>query len=118
KPETQVLEHLVLQSLWLQHERIPKRAETAAQQIKFRFPIELVPICQQQLSASQLSLPFLLPIGAQPARDDYTDDPNQPEPETKARCARHISHGFHMGFSRVAMPPLDQPLSPPTQAGN
>src|SRR6185295_2499915 len=76
---TKVLEHFVLQSSRLQPERIPKSAETAAEQIKFGAPNQLVPIGEHQLAILQLGLPLLLPIRAQPARYNHAEDADQPE---------------------------------------
>src|SRR4030095_4517442 len=77
-PVAQVLKHFVLPSLWLQQQRIPKRAETAAEQIKLCFPIEFVPISQHHLPVSQLRLPLLLPIRTQAAWDNHPDKPDEP----------------------------------------
>src|SRR5436309_5196992 len=76
--KTQVLNHRILPPISLQPERIPKSAEAAAQQIKSCFPIELVPISQQQLAVSQLSFPLLLPIRSQSAWHDHSDYADQP----------------------------------------
>src|SRR5262245_64135124 len=48
--ETQILKHLVLQSSWLQTERVPKRPDASLQQVQFVSPIETVPFGQQQLA--------------------------------------------------------------------
>src|SRR6186713_226247 len=34
----------------------------------------------------------MLPVRAKPARNDHADNPDQPEPEMKARCLFHIGH--------------------------
>src|SRR5262249_61019159 len=40
----------------------------------------------------EFGFPFLAPICAQAARHDHSDQTDQPEPETKASCTRHIGH--------------------------
>src|SRR5262245_53363192 len=41
---------------------------------------------------SQLGLPLLAPVDAQPARHDHANQYDQPEPETKARCSNSPCH--------------------------
>ena len=74
-PEHQALHlaYLVLLSLWLQQERIPKSAETASKQIKPGSPIELVPIGEQCFAMLQFCFPFLLPIGTQTSWNDHAN---------------------------------------------
>src|SRR6185295_19339781 len=97
--ESQILKHFVLQSSWLPPQRIPERARAAPQQIKFALPIQFVPLHQQRFARAQLSFPLLPPIGAQTARHEYANECDQPEPKTKARCARRISHRFYSCLS-------------------
>src|SRR5262249_27265258 len=62
--ETYILKQLVLQSLWLQHQRIPERARAAPQQFKIVSPIETVPFCEQPFSVTQFRFPLLPPVTA------------------------------------------------------
>src|SRR5262245_39775229 len=83
RAKTQVLKHLVLQSFWLQPERIPEGARTTPQQIELSMPVETIPFRQHLFTMTQLRFPLLPPVGAQAAQHDHADRANQPEPETK-----------------------------------
>src|SRR5262245_39640797 len=61
---TQVLKHLVLQSFRLQPYRIPERARAAPQQIKFRSPIESIPLRHHHFAMTQLRFPLPPPVSA------------------------------------------------------
>src|SRR6185295_19237887 len=78
----------------MQHKRVPKCAKTAAQKIKFGFPIELVPIGEQQLAILQLGFPFLPPVGSQAPRNHHANQPYEPEPKPKPCCVSGVSHHF------------------------
>src|SRR5215471_13442392 len=81
---TQVLKHLVLQSFWLQPQRVPERARTPPQQVKLGAPVEPIPLRQQLFAMTQLRLPLPPPIGPQAERHSHANDADQPEPETKS----------------------------------
>src|SRR5262245_36142640 len=90
-----VLKHFVLQSSRLQPQRVHKRAQAVPQQIKFCFPVEVVPLGQQLFAVTQFSFPLLPPIAAQTARHDHADQRDQPEAEPRevfccvaSRCHR------------------------------
>jgi hypothetical protein len=62
------LKHFVLQSAWLQQQRIPKRAQAASQQIEFGLPVQSVSFRQHLFAVTQLGFPLLPPIGAARSR--------------------------------------------------
>src|SRR5262245_2697020 len=95
RAEPQVLNHFVLQSFGLEPERIPKRACTSPKQIELAAPIEAIPLGEQLFAMAQLSLPLLLPTGAQAARDNHADGADQPEPEAKSSCRFRIGHPLY-----------------------
>src|SRR5262244_3986858 len=105
--KTQVLKHIILQSLRLQPERVPKRAQTSPQQFEFVTPVEPVPSGQQRLAVFQLRFPFLSESSAEAAWHGHADESDQPSTEAKARCLCWISHHSHrnavIGSTRAAL---------------
>src|SRR5262245_965062 len=74
-----VLKHFVLQSSWLQPQRVHKRAQAVPQQGKFCFPVEVVPSGEQFFPIPQLGFSFLPPIGAYTAWNHHTHESYKPE---------------------------------------
>src|SRR5215475_11330466 len=79
RAEAHILKHFILQSSWLQQQRVTESAQTAPQQIELGAPIEPVPLSQQLFAETQLGLPFLPPVGPQAARHDHADELDQPQ---------------------------------------
>src|SRR5262245_46109244 len=105
--EPYVLNHLVLPPFWLQPQRISKRPRAVPQQIQSGSPVELIPLGELRFAVLQLGFPLLPPARPQPTRHDHASDSNQPEPESKACCARQISHKLF----RTPLPPRSGALN-------
>src|SRR5438045_5365518 len=96
---SQVLNHVVLQSVGLQPERVPEGGEAAAQQAELGAPVEALPVCQEHLAVLQLGLPLLAPVGAQPPWHDQADQRDQPQVRLVSEEAVEASeqrHGFDL----------------------
>src|SRR5262245_24280617 len=84
------------------------------EQIKFGSPVELIPPGEQRFAVTQFGFPLLPPIGAQASWHDHADCADQPEPETKPCCGRHVIHQL----LRILLPPHSGgEICPATRAG-
>ena len=128
---TQVLNHLVLQSVGLQPERVPEGGEAAAQQAEPGAPVEALPVCQEHLAVLQLGFPLLPPVGAQPPWHDQADQGGQPSGvpptppagqefgQSTAQDAQQNASTDHQAFGQRTSQGAQEltPSTPPAGAG-
>src|SRR5262249_10766723 len=87
------LEKVSLQPALLEPQGIGESSKASPDQAEFEPPIEPLPDCECFLAVAEFRFPLLAPIRPQPAGDNYSDEPDQPQPYANAsRVVEFISH--------------------------